>query len=121
MTISGNISSMSFAADQHARVEGDYRVLPGELEGDTKVWPRGLLLVKSSAATKWTPLSALPATGVWFLGVLDEDVDTTKAGSGMVVRFGGVKLSELKDGVDAQAAPSADFVHALEAHKIYAV
>lgn len=121
MTISGNVSSTTFATDQHARVEGDYRVLPGELAGDNKVWPLGLLLVKASAAAKWAPLSELPTTGVWFLGVLDEEVDTTQAGSGMVVRFGGVKLSELKVGVDAQAAPSADFVHALEAHKIYAV
>lgn len=121
MTISGNVNSMTFETLKRARVEGDYRVHSGELAGDNKVWPLGLLLVKTSAADKWAPLAALPTTGVWFLGVLDEEVDTAKAGSGLIIRFGGAKLSELKVGVDAQAAPSADFVHALEASKIYAV
>lgn len=121
MTISGNVNSMTFEELKRARVEGDYRVHSGELAADGKVWPLGLLLVKTSAADKWAPLAALPTTGVWFLGVLDEEVDTAKAGSGLIIRFGGAKLSELKVGVDAQAAPSADFVHALEASKIYAV
>lgn len=121
MTISGNVDSTSIDTAMRARVEGDYRVHAGELAGDGKIWPQGLLLVKASASAKWAPLGSLPSSGIWFLGVLDEAVDTSRAGSGLVVRFGGVRLSALKVGVDAQAAPSAEFVHALEAHKIYAV
>ena len=121
MTISGNISSNSFAQIKHARVEGDIRVYPGELDGDDATWPCGLLLVKDAYDSKWAPLATIPETVTWLLGVLDEDTDTAITGSGPVVRMGAVKLSELKVGVVAQAAPSAEFIHELEAKNIYAV
>ena len=121
MPISGNVNSMTVNELKRARVEGDYRVNTGSLAADGKTWPIGLLLVKASAATKWAPLTALPTSGVWFLGVLDEEVDTSTADIAQIVRFGGVRLAELKVGVDAPVAPSAEYVHALEANKIYAV
>lgn len=121
MTISGNVNSMSFATAQRARVEGDVRVYPGELEGDDAAWPCGLLLVKASHADKWEPLATIPESGTFLLGVLDEETDTSVTGNGPVVRYGAVKLSLLKVGVVAQATPSAEFIHALEAQKIYAV
>jgi len=118
---SGNVQSMTFATAERAAVEGEFRVMSCELATDGAIWPCGLLLIKTSATGKWAPLATLPATGPYVLGVLDREVNTAEAGSGLVARLGAVMLEKLKVGVSAKAAPGTDFLFALETQGIFAM
>ncbi len=116
MPISGNISSTEYAIKRTGLPVNQINVRSASLVADNKVWPCGLLLTKS--AEGWKPYKASD-TGI--VGVLDSEVDTSKATTGLVVVFGEVRKDLLKVGLANPKEPVAADLNKLEERHIYAV
>lgn len=194
MTISGNVSSVTYTADRAGLPMSQINLANVPLAGDDKVWPCGLVLGKK-ADGKYQPygsytilagtgdgtektftaqpgpiepgsvslvagavtladdgcgnltsaggsgavnyetgtvtgtFTAAPANAAEVnltykpdpRAVLDQETDSKTDDAGLVVRFGAVKKTDLKVGVDTPAAPAASVLLRLELRHIYPV
>lgn len=101
------------ATDHHPGV-----MVPMTVLADNGTLPEGELLAKNAEGkiVAYVPLGAAPLNVV--VGVLLEEIDTTKDDTALVIKHGTVRRDALK--VGAVAAAAAD-VAALEAVGIYAM
>lgn len=113
-----NLGSMSPAASHVATEHHPGIMVPMTALADNGTLPEGALLAKNAAGkiVAYDPAGAAPLNVV--VGVLLEEIDTTKDDTALVIKHGTVRRGALK--VGANAAADAD-VAALEAAGIYAM
>lgn len=119
MPINGALGTVSYD-DVRARGAGHHPVIvAGTFAADQGILPLGLLLARlaDGSYAEYDAAEAAPLNAA--VAVLDENVDTAKSTSGLVIIHGSVQLQHLKVGIAAQAAPDADEIAALRAATIY--
>jgi hypothetical protein len=119
MPINGRLGTFSYD-DVRARGAGHHPVIvTGTFAADQGTLPLGLILAREADGdyAEYDPEGTAPLDTP--VAVLDEDLDTTKATSGLVIIHGSVLLQHLKVGITAQAAPDATDLAALRTATIY--